>query len=172
MSKNSGRDMFDDDFFDDEDEDTQKDKFLTFILGKEEYGIEIKHVSEIIGIMQTTDVPDMPEFVVGVINLRGQIIPLVDVRLRFKMPFREYNDRTSIVVTKVNDISIGLIVDTVLEVMNIQEDQISQPPQMSKKQSGQYIQGLGKVGETVKIILDVDKLLFDEEIEKLNELQV
>lgn len=171
MSRDSGRDMFNEDFFDDEDEDTQKDKFLTFVLGREEYGIEIQHVSEIIGMMQTTDVPDMPDFVVGVINLRGQIIPLVDVRLRFQMPYREYNDRTSIIVTKVNDMAIGLIVDTVLEVINILEDQISHPPKMSSKQSNQYIQGIGQVGEKVKLILDVNKILFDEEVQQLNEIQ-
>lgn len=169
MAVNTGRDMFDEDFFDDEDEDTQKDKFLTFRLGKEEYGIEIQHVSEIIGMMPTTDVPDMPDFVRGVINLRGQIIPVIDVRLRFQMPFKEYTDRTSIVVVKVNEISIGLIVDIVLEVINIPEGNISLPPQVNKGKSSRYIQGIGKVGESVKIILDANKLLFDEELALLAE---
>ena len=120
------------------EEDTQKGKFLTFSLGKEDYGVEIKYVTEIIGIQSITEVPDLPAYINGIINLRGKIIPVMDVRLRFGKTVREYDDRTCIIVIDINDISIGLIVDRVSEVINIPESEIVPPPQLDKdsKQSG------------------------------------
>ena len=149
---------------DDEDEDTQRDRYLTFRLGKEDYGIEIAHVTEIVGIQKITEVPDMPGFVKGVINLRGQVIPVIDVRVRFGMEPREYDDRTCVIVVKVRETSIGLIVDTVSEVREIPADNVSPPPKASTGTSGRYILGLGKVGDEVKILLDVQKLLFEDEL--------
>ena len=149
---------------DDEDEDTQKDRYLTFRLGKEDYGIEIAHVIEIVGIQKITEVPDMPSFVKGVINLRGQVIPVIDVRLRFGMEPRAFDDRTCVVVVKVHETSIGLIVDTVSEVREIPAENVSPPPKAATTASGRYILGLGKVGEEVKILLDVQKLLFEDEL--------
>src|SRR3990172_5823963 len=99
------------------DEDTQEGKYLTFTMGKEEYGIEIHNVTEIIGIQSITDLPDTPDFVKGVINLRGKVIPVLDVRLRFKMEEKAYNDRTCIIVVNIRNMSVGLIVDTVSEVL-------------------------------------------------------
>ncbi|HKL27331.1 MAG TPA: chemotaxis protein CheW, partial [Desulfuromonadales bacterium] len=98
------------------DEDTQKGKYLTFHLGKEDFGIEIRHVTEIIGIQKITEVPDMPDFVRGVINLRGQVIPVMDVRTRFRMQHRDYDERTCIVVVNVAEKTVGLVVDKVNEV--------------------------------------------------------
>ena len=149
-------------------EDTQEGKFLTFILGNEEYGIEIRNVTEIIGIQSMTDLPDTPPFVKGVINLRGKIIPLIDVRLRFSFEEKEYDDRTCIIVVNIEDMSVGLIVDTVSEVMDIPEGNIELPPKVNNKASS-YIKGVGKVGEEVKILLDTHKLLFGDEIEQITE---
>lgn len=145
-----------------EDEDTQKGKFLTFHLADEDYGIEIRYVTEIIGIQKITEVPDMPEFVKGVINLRGKVIPVMDVRMRFLLPPREYNDRTCIIVVNVNGTAVGLVVDEVSEVADIPEDQIEPPPRASRTSSSRYIQGMGKIGQDVKILLDVNHLLYDE----------
>lgn len=146
-------------------EDTQKDKFLTFSLGAEVYGIEIKFVTEIIGMQPVTEVPDLPEYVKGIINLRGKIIPVVDVRLRFKKSAAEYNDRTCIVVVDIKGIAVGLIVDTVAEVLTIADHDIVPPPQLH--QSGyhqRFTKAIGKVGDNVKLILDSDRLLSNDEL--------
>jgi purine-binding chemotaxis protein CheW len=153
----------DDDLYD-EDEDSQKDKYLTFHLGAEDYGIEIACVTEIIGIQKITEVPDMPDFVKGVINLRGKVIPVMDMRLRFKMEEQEYHDRTCIVVVDIKDTSVGLVVDAVNEVSDIPEADIDPPPSTGKSTSSRYIQGLGKMEEEVKILLKVDQILFEEEM--------
>ena len=152
-----------------QEEDTQKDKFLTFNLGNESYGIEIKHVTEIIGIQPVTEVPELPEYIIGIINLRGKIIPVMDVRLRFKKPYREYNDRTCVIVIDIKDVSIGLIVDSVAEVLSIPGSEIVSPPEVSKN-ANKYIKGIGKVGNEVKLILDCDKLLNEEEITNLENI--
>lgn len=151
------------------EEDTQKDKFLTFSLGSEFYGIEIMYVTEIIGIQSITEVPELPDYIKGIINLRGKIIPLMDVRLRFKKEPREYNDRTCIVVVDIRGMFIGLIVDSVSEVMSIPEQDIVPPPGMGKN-SNRYIKGIGKVGDGVKLILDCNKMLNDDEVESLSNL--
>ncbi len=148
------------------DEDTQKGKFLTFHMAREEYGVEIRHVTEIIGIQKITEVPDLPEYVRGVINLRGKVIPIMDVRARFRMPHRDYDDRTCIVVVNVDDKAVGLVVDQVNEVADIPEDHIEPPPR-SWKGSESYIQGMGKIGDEVKILLDVHKLLYEDSFHHL-----
>ncbi len=145
------------------EEDTQKGKFLTFHLGREDYGIEIRHVTEIIGIQKITEVPDLPDFVRGVINLRGKVIPVMDVRTRFRMPPRDYDERTCIVVVNIEEQSVGLVVDQVNEVADIPEEQIEPPPRTRNGQ-GSYIQGMGKIGAEVKILINVQKLLSSEEL--------
>lgn len=152
-----------------ENGDSQEGKYLTFALGKEEYGIQIRHVTEIIGIQNVTDLPDMPSFVKGIINLRGKVIPVVDVRLRFGLPEREYDDRTCIVVVNIRNSSVGLIVDSVSEVVDIAAEQIEPPPQVRKDQNSRYIEGLGHVGETVKILLGILNLLHDEDLAIIEE---
>lgn len=152
-----------------EDEDTQKDKYLTFRIAEEDYAIEIRYVNEIIGIQKATSVPMLKSYIKGIINLRGIIVPVVEVRNRFRMESIEYNERTCIVVITVGNVSVGLIVDEVEEVMNIPEGAISPPPQTNKGSHSRYIQGIGRVGEVVKIILDIQKLLYDEhEMKKEN----
>ena len=163
MEENKGKEIVEDDSLDDDDEDTQKDKFLTFRVGDEDYGIEIRRVTEIIGIQKITAVPDMPEFVKGVINLRGKVIPVLDMRRRFALEDRDYDERTCIVVVNVAEAAVGLVVDTVNEVADIPEEQIEPAPEINKAGNNRMLQGLGKVGEEVKILLDVDKLLYEEE---------
>lgn len=152
-----------------EADDTQKDKYLTFLLEKELYAIDIKHVIEIIGIQPITEVPELPEYIIGIINLRGKIIPVMDVRKRFNKPFRPYNDRTCIVVIEVQEISVGLIVDSVAEVMSIPAQDVVELPQV-KKNSHRFIKGIGKSGNEVKMLLDCDKLLNQHDLEELEQL--
>lgn len=149
------------------EEDTQKGKYLTFSLGKEAFGIEIRFVTEIIGLQSITDVPELPDYVKGIINLRGKIIPVVDVRLRFKKEPNKYNDRTCIIVIDVNNLSVGLIVDTVSDVVSINDNNIVPPPQLSNSYHNKYIKCIGKIGTNVNLLLDCEKLLTDDEIEGL-----
>jgi purine-binding chemotaxis protein CheW len=157
----------DDDDLYDEDEDTQKDKFLTFHLAGEDYGIDIAHVTEIIGIQKITEVPDMPDFVKGVINLRGKVIPVMDVRRRFHLAPRDYDDRTCIIVVDIRNSAVGLVVDKVNEVADIPSDQIEPPPMSSQGNASRFIKGMGKIGDEVKILLTIDRLLFDDELEQM-----
>ncbi|MGL4944478.1 MAG: chemotaxis protein CheW [Thermoguttaceae bacterium] len=146
-----------------EGEDTMKDMYLSFRLGDEDYCLEIRYVTEIVGIQKVTEVPDMPAYVKGVVNLRGQVIPVIDMRLRFHMPGRDYDERTCIVVISLRNSQVGLVVDTVNEVRSIESAHVSPPPKGANTMGAQYISGLGKVGDSVKIILDASKLLFDED---------
>ena len=157
----------DDDLFD--DEDTQKDKYLTFRIASEDYGIAIANVTEIIGIQSITEIPEMADYIKGVINLRGKVIPVMDVRLRFKLPPREYDERTCIVVVEIDGTSVGLVVDTVNEVADIPEDQVEPAPK-SKRKGGSYIQGIGKIGQEVKILLDINRILYEDELETISEV--
>ncbi len=127
--------------YDYEFEDTQKDKYLTFSIEKENYGIEIQYVTEIIGLQKITEVPNQPNCLSGVINLRGQIIPTMDVRRRFNMPELDYDDRTCIIVLEVHDLSVGIIVDRVLEVMNIDEAHMSPPPTIMDSKENKICKG-------------------------------
>jgi purine-binding chemotaxis protein CheW len=170
MTENKGRTLMDDDLVDDDDEDTQKDKFLTFRIGNEDYGIEIRHVTEIVGIQKITEVPDMMGFVKGVINLRGNVIPVIDVRIRFQMEPRSYDDRTCVVVVNIREMAVGLVVDTVNEVLSIPEAQVSGPPKFHRGEGARFIQGMGKVGDQVKILLDVERLLQDDELAHMGSL--
>jgi len=154
------------------EEDTQKGKYLTFLLDKEVYAIEIKYVTEIIGFQPITEVPELPDYIKGIINLRGKIIPVMDVRLRFKKQPAEYNDRTCIIVIDVQNISVGLIVDNVSEVLSISDDSIVPPPEISRGTENRYIKAIGKVENDVKLILDCNKLLSDKDVENLDHVNV
>lgn len=151
------------------EEDTQKGKYLTFSLGTEFYGLEIQYVTEIIKLQPITEVPEMPGYIRGIINLRGKIIPLMDVRARFKKPLIEYNDRTCVIVIDIQDISIGLIVDSVAEVLSIPDEEIVPPPDLNKG-GNRYIKGIGKVEGEVKLLLDCERLLSDDEMEAIGGL--
>ncbi len=149
------------------EEDTQKGRFLTFQLDQEGYGIDIKYVTEIIGIQEITKVPELPEYVKGIINLRGKIIPVMDVRLRFKKEPKEYSDRTCVIVIDIEELSIGLIVDSVSEVVSIPEKDMVAPPQINKGSQNRFIKNIGKVGSEVKLLLDSMKLLTGDEIQEI-----
>ena len=152
---------------------TEKEgKYLAFSLANEEYGISILKVREIIGMMQITTVPKTPDFVKGVINLRGKVIPVMDLRLRFGMEDIEYTDRTCIIVVEVEgrgvEVQIGTVVDSVSEVLNVNGDEIKETPTFGVKLNTDYILGMATVEGGVKILLDVDKVLTKLEFEKVS----
>ncbi len=149
-----------------QDDDTLKGKYLIFSMGNELYGMEIRYITEIIGIQPITEIPEMPEYVKGITNLRGKIIPVMDARLRFKKEVREYDDRTCIIVIDTDDTSIGLIVDSVSEVIAMRDEDIAPPPEINKG-GHRYIKGIGKAGGSVKLLLDCQRLLTDEALDAL-----
>ena len=150
---------------DDEESDTRKSKYLFFSLGDELYGINIMNITEIIEMERITEVPDMPGYVKGVINLRGKVIPVMDLRLRFSMPEREYDDRTCIIVAAIETASLGLIVDTVAEVHDIAAGDIEETPDFSGAVKDHYVEGIGKVGDRVTVLIDARKILQGEELQ-------
>lgn len=143
-------------------------KYLTFLLESEEYGIGILKVKEIIGMLPITSVPRTPNFVKGVINLRGKVIPVIDLRSKFDMKSISYNDRTCIIVVEIDasqsTVLIGIVVDTVSEVLNIKEDEIEETPAFGTKLDTRYILGMAKQEGTVKILLNIDKVLSSSEM--------
>jgi purine-binding chemotaxis protein CheW len=150
-----------------ENEETLKGKYLIFAMGTELYGIEIRYITEIIGIQPITEIPEMPEYVKGVTNLRGKIIPVMDARLRFKKEERDYDGRTCIIVLDTSGASVGLIVDSVSEVLSIEEEDIAEPPELS--QGGRkFVKGIGKVGGGVRLLLDSQRLLTDDELDAID----
>lgn len=144
--------------------DTQQGKYLTFLLGSEYYGIEIRYVTEIIGMQSVNSLPQVPDYVKGIINLRGKIIPIIDMRLRFKKEAEDYTDRTCIIVVNILEITVGLIVDRVDEVINIADDLVSSPPEFTSRYQNKYLKGIGKVGEDIRLILDCERLFSSEEL--------
>ncbi|MGD2149503.1 MAG: chemotaxis protein CheW [Desulfobacterales bacterium] len=146
-------------------------KYLTFTLADEEYGIGILKIKEIIGMMPITTVPQTPEFVKGVINLRGKVIPVIDLRLRFGMESIDYTERTCIIVVEmdgtVGTVQIGIVVDSVSEVLNIKGEDIEDTPTFGTKLDTNYILGMAKMGGGVKILLDIDRVLNSKEISVL-----
>ncbi len=142
----------------------QGGKYLTFSLASEEYGLEILKVREIIGIMDITSIPQVPDYVKGVINLRGKVIPVVDLRLKFGLEPAPYTEQTCIVVVDVGSL-VGVIVDTVQEVLDIDASQIDPPPPLGAAVNTSFILGMGKFKDDVKILLDIDKVLCSEELE-------
>ena len=146
-------------------------KYLTFTLAEEEYGIGILKIKEIIGMMPITTVPQTPKFVKGVINLRGKVIPVIDLRLRFGMGEIDYTERTCIIVVEIDGqvgtVLIGIVVDSVSEVLNVKGDEIEDTPTFGTKLNTEYILGMAKMEGGVKILLDIDQVLSNEEISAL-----
>lgn len=149
-------------------QDQKSGKYLTFTLAEEEYGIGILKIKEIIGMMAITTVPQTPHYVKGVVNLRGKVIPVIDLRLRFGMESIEYSERTCIIVVEMagetTDVIIGIVVDTVSEVLNIKTEEIEEPPRFGTRLETDYIQGMAKTEDGVKILLDIDRVLRSEEL--------
>ena len=148
-------------------EDTLKGRYLTFLIDGETYGIEIRYVMEIVGLQKITAMPEMPEYIKGIINLRGKIIPVMDVRLRFKMASREYDDRTCVIVISYRDMLYGLIVDSVSEVMAISDDNVSERPRIKDTEICGYIKSIGKSEQAVILLVDCYQLLSASDFEKL-----
>ncbi len=151
---------------------TERDgKYLTFTLAREEYGIGILKIKEIIGMMPVTTVPQTPEFVKGVINLRGKVIPVVDLRLRFGMEAIDYTERTCIIVVEIKGssetVQIGIVVDSVSEVLNIKGEDIEDTPTFGTRLNTDYILGMAKMEGGVKILLDINRVLSPEEVAAL-----
>lgn len=146
-------------------------KLLTFSLGNEGYGISILKVKEIIGMLNITQVPRTPDFIKGVINLRGKIIPIMDLRIKFGMEEKPYNERTCIIVIEVTiqgaDRLLGVVVDTVSEVINISAEDIEPAPQYGSQVEHNLISGMGKVKDRVVIILDIEEVVFCDEMIKM-----
>lgn len=153
---------------------SREGKYLSFFLGCEEYGISILKVKEIIGMIQVTPIPQTPDYVKGVLNLRGKVIPVIDLRLRFGMNRAEYTDRTCIVVVEVGSSSgslhIGTVVDSVSEVINIKSSDIEDTPGFGMTLSTEYILGMAKMAGGVRILLDIDKVLNTDELMMLDQV--
>lgn len=150
---------------------TVDQKLLTFSLGEEGYGVSILKVKEIIGMLDITPVPRTPEFIKGVINLRGKIIPIMDLRVKFDMTPQEYDERTCIIVVEIvlNDVQklIGVVVDMVSEVVTISDEQIEPPPEYGTNLEHNFILGIGKIKDRVVIIIDIEELFLCEEVLKM-----
>ncbi|MFO7749534.1 MAG: chemotaxis protein CheW [Desulfobacteraceae bacterium] len=146
-------------------------KYLTFILKEESYGIGILKVKEIIGMMPITSVPRTPDFVKGIVNLRGKVIPVLDLRLKFGMEPMDYTDRTCIIVVELDKdgetIMVGIVVDAVSEVLTIKEEEIEETPAFGARIETAYIMGMAKVDQGVKILLDIDRVLSGDEVDAL-----
>ncbi|MCI9420107.1 MAG: chemotaxis protein CheW [Eubacterium sp.] len=160
-----------------DERNTQRGKYMTFKSGNEFFGLKIEYVNEIIQFQSITAIPETESYIKGLINLRGKVIPVIDVRLRFKQPAIEYNDRTCIIVINVKSTTVGLIVEKIAEVVEIKDDNILPPPSIGRadKQHHKYVYGIGKVGDSVKLLLDPDKLLNDEDLavaEQANDMVV
>ena len=153
--------------------DVQKGKFMTFKSGHEYFGIELKYIIEIIAMQSITAIPETEEYIKGLINLRGKIIPVIDVRLRFKQEPFEYTDRTCIIIIDVSGTTVGLIIETISGVVTIEERNIEPPPSLSiGNAKNRYVYGLGKTGDTVKLLLDPQKLIKDEELALFDEISL
>jgi len=141
-------------------------KYVTFRSGNEYFGIKIEYVNEIVVLQDITVIPESVDYIKGLINLRGKIIPVIDVRLRFKQEPFEYTDRTCVIIIKLNDMTVGLIVEQIAEVVEIKGENILPSPSFGHADTSQnrYVYGIGKVGEEVKLLLDPDKLLNDKDM--------
>lgn len=148
-------------FFDDE-EDTLTDRYLTFFINKQTYAVEIRHITEIIGIQKITKVPNVKPFIIGIINLRGIIVPIIDIRKRFNMAPKEFDEKTCIIVINYDGVEIGLIVDEVAEVINIPFDELSPPPETNKGTESRFIEAMAKINSRIIILLNPDKVLYDK----------
>ena len=154
-----------------EQQDSLKEKYVTFMSGHEYFGLKIEHVNEIIVLQEITAIPESEDYIKGLINLRGKIIPVIDVRLRFKQQPIEYTDRTCIIVINVQSTVVGLIVEKIAEVVEIPEENLLPSPSIghNDKTKDRYVYAIGKVGDSVKLLLDPDKLISDEDLSMMEQ---
>jgi len=151
--------------------ESQEEKYLMFFLNTEYYGIPILKVNEIIGLMEVTHVPRTPDFMKGIINLRGKIIPVIDLRLKFNMPERAYDEQTCIIIVEIpiqgQRSFIGIIVDKVAEVVSIQNAEIESPPQYGQECDNNFLTGIGKVKDKVIMLLEIEGIITSQELVNL-----
>lgn len=151
-----------------ENEDIRQGKYMTFQLDQDVFGIELKYVNEILQVQPITPIPEVEPFIKGLINLRGKIVPVIDVAERFGKESFVYNDRTCVIVIEVKEVEVGLIIENIAEVVSIKEEDILPPPSINHINSqNKFIRGIGKVDGTVKLLLDPLKLLSDDSLEFL-----
>jgi len=151
--------------------ETVGQEFLVFTLGDEEYGIDILKVQEIRGYDQVTRIANTPEFIKGVTNLRGVIVPIIDLRIKFAQPGVEYNDNTVVIVLNLEHRVVGIVVDGVSDVLSLTQDQIRPAPEFAVTMSTEYLTGLGALGERMLILVDIEKLLSSEEMALMDTLR-
>lgn len=152
--------------------DEMDGRFLTFVLDDELYGLEIRYVTEIIGMQPVNPIPETPDYIKGVINLRGKIIPVVDMRLKFKKAPAEYTDRTCIIIIDTEELLVGLIVERVSEVMNMDENDIAPPPHARTGIKNKYLRGISKTGGKVTLLLDCEKLFTEQETQEIEHINL
>lgn len=146
------------DYLEIENEDTQAGKYLTFVLGKDTYGVEIRYVIEIVGMQPVTPIPEAPEYLKGIINLRGQIITVTDLNIKFRKKPVQYDEKTCIIIINMEKESAGLIVDRVADVVAIEDEYIEPLPEKGLGAKNKYLRGIGKIGNDIKLIVDCEKL--------------
>ena len=154
-----------------EQQDQRAGKYLTFVLAEEEYGLEILKVREIIGLMEITAVPRTPHHIKGVINLRGKVIPVIDLRLKFEMTEAEHTEETCVIVVDVSGVEMGILVDKVSEVQDIAASDIDDAPSFGTDVNTEFILGMGKAQGKVTILLDISKVLAGEDISEISEME-
>lgn len=152
-------------------EDDMHGKYLIFYLNNQEFAIAIRYVVDIINIQPFTPIPNVPEYVRGITNLRGKVIPIIDVLLRFGKPAQEYNDRTCIIVVELDGMQVGLIIDQVAEVITLDDENISPPPAFNNTPETRFVCGIGKIDTGVKLILNVTAVLENEKAIELPGVQ-
>jgi len=154
----------------DDGADAQKGRYLTFTIDREVYAIEIAAISEILSIQPITEYPGLPEYMMGIVNLRGTIVPVMDIRLRIGKNPKAYNDRTCIIVVETNSTKVGLIAESLSEVESIADENISPTPYLQALSGKRYIKGVGRVGQDVKLILDCEELISRQDAELLGQI--
>lgn len=150
-------------------EEVQCNKYLAFLIDGQSYGIDIKDVVEIISMQPISKVPEFAEYAKGIINLRGKVIPVVDVRARFYLAESDYDSRTCIIINNINGIEIGFIVDSVQEVIDLEEEQIEEAPKLSSGYSHRFVSGVGKWNGKMVLLLDSQKMLGEQELDILGQ---
>jgi purine-binding chemotaxis protein CheW len=151
--------MSDINVFEERKNDLIKDQYLTFAIEDEVYGVELAYVHEIIKMRPITKVPEMPTYIEGIANLRGDLIGILDVRKRFNKPTKEHDEKTCIIVIVYNDYKLGLIVDAVHETAIIPESQIAPPPSAKLSFANQFVRNIGQMGDEIKLLLDIERFL-------------
>ncbi len=145
-------------------------KYLTFLIDKQHYGLSITNVIEIVQVQVATQLPELPYYAKGIINLRGRVVPLIDINLRFNKPEQEYTDRTCIIIVDIDGVHVGFIVDQVEEVLDIEEDRISPPPSFTADPSTRFVIGIGRMDHHLVLLLNSRLLVSDSDLNLMGQM--